>query len=59
MNGLKQMRKARNLTLKDVARGIGVGDAAVSLWERGERFPRKPILVKLCEFFNCKVDDLL
>ena len=59
MQGLKQMRKERKLTLKDIARGIGCGQAAVSLWERGERFPRKPVLEKLCVFFNCKVDDLL
>ena len=59
MNGLKQKRKEMQLTLKDIANQIGVKTAAVSLWERGERFPRKPMLDKLCVFFNCKVDELL
>ena len=59
MQGLKQKRKERKLTLKDIAAAIGCGQAVVSLWERGERFPRKPALDKLCTFFNCKVDDLL
>ena len=59
MNGLKQKRNERGLTLLQLANAIGVKQAAVSLWEQGERFPRKAALDKLCEFFNCKVDDLL
>ena len=59
MKGLKQKRKELNLTQKDIADRIGVKLSAVSLWELGERFPRKSTLDKLCAFFNCKVDDLL
>lgn len=59
MNGLKAKRKARKMTLEDVARIVNVTKSCVSLWERDERFPRKPVLDKLCAFFNCKVDALL
>ena len=59
MNGLKTKRKERRMTLEEVARIVGTTNSCVSLWERGERFPRKPALDKLCAFFNCKVDDLL
>lgn len=59
MNGLKTKRKERKMTLAELGNIIGVGKGAISLWERGERFPRKPALDKLCAFFNCKVDDLL
>lgn len=59
MDGLKQKRKARKMTLCQVANAIGVQQAAISLWEHGKRFPRKDTLDKLCAFFNCKVDDLL
>lgn len=59
MNGLKQKRKERKMTLEDVARIVGTTNSCVSMWERGERFPRRRILDKLCAFFNCKVDDLL
>ena len=59
MNGLKTKRKERKMTLEDIARIVGTTNSSVSMWERGERFPRKPVLYKLCKFFNCKVDDLL
>ncbi|WP_438848351.1 helix-turn-helix domain-containing protein [Anaerocaecibacter muris] len=59
MQGLKQKRKARSLTLCEVARAVGVRQSTATLWEQGKAFPRKATLDKLCEFFNCKVDDLL
>ena len=59
MKGLKQKRKAQKLTLEDIAKQIGVSFSAVSLWERGERFPRKPMLEKLCNLFSCNIDELL
>lgn len=59
MVGLKQKRKSMKLTLNDVATKIGVQPSAVCFWETGKRFPRKEMLNKLCEFFNCKIDDLL
>lgn len=59
MNGLKTKRKERKMTLEDIARIVGTTNSSVSMWERGERFPRRPVLDKLCAFFNCKVDDLL
>ncbi len=59
MQGLKSKLKSRVLKLLDVAMAVGVRDTTVSMWENGKSFPRKPALVKLCEFFNCKVDDLM
>lgn len=59
MTGLKQKRKERQMTLKELAEATGFKVAAISLWERGERFPRRPALDKLCAFFDCKMDDLL
>lgn len=59
MKGLKQKRKERKMTLAELGKILGYGQCAISTWERGERFPRKAALDKLCAFFNCKVDDLL
>ena len=59
MKGLKQKRKERGMTLLQLANAIGVQQAAVSLWERGKRFPRRETLEALCVLFSCKVDDLL
>ena len=59
MNGLKQKRKERGMTLLQLANAIGVKQAAISLWENGKRFPRKEMLVMLCQVFDCKMDELL
>lgn len=59
MQGLKRMRKERGITAAELATAVGVKQSGVSLWESGKRFPRKDTLKKLCEFFNCKVDDLM
>ena len=59
MQELKKLRKERGLTAVELAKAIGVKQSAVSLWESGKRFPRKDTLKKLCEFFDCKVDDLM
>ena len=59
MQGLKQKRKERGLTLTEMAQAVGVQQSTATLWEQGKAFPRKSTLDKLCEFFNCKVDDLL
>lgn len=59
MKGLKQKRKERGMTLLQLANAIGVKQAAISLWERGKRFPRREKLDALCVLFECKMDDLL
>lgn len=59
MKGLKQKRKERGMTLLQLANAIGVRQAAISLWERGKRFPRKDTLLVLCKIFDCRLDDLL
>ena len=56
MKGLKQKR---NMTTIELANAIGIKQGSISMYENGKRFPRKEVLNKLCEFFDCKVDDLL
>jgi transcriptional regulator with XRE-family HTH domain len=43
----------------DVARNVGVKQAAVSSWERGVSTPRKSILLALARLYACTVDELL
>lgn len=59
MNGLTKKRKERGITMCILSEKIGVRQSTISMWETGKAFPRKAALDKLCEFFNCKVDDLL
>lgn len=56
---LRQLRKSKGATIKDVADAVGVSVATVSLYERGLRSPSYEILLKLGEYFDVSVDYLL
>lgn len=56
---LKKLRKRKRLTQKQLAAEIGISVNALSMYERGIRFPRVKTLEKLAGTLNCKVRDLL
>lgn len=57
--GVKEMRKKRGLTQKQLAELLGVKQQNISDWERGERSPSVKNLKKLSEILNCQIDDLV
>lgn len=59
LESLRQLRKSKGVTMKDVAAVIGVSEATVSLYERGLRSPSYEVLLKLGEYFGVSVDYLL
>lgn len=56
---LIELRKQENLSQRDLAKAIGTTQAAVSLWERGERTPDIDTLLKLADLFKVTADYLL
>lgn len=54
-----EMRKAQNLTQKDLAGSLGVTDKAVSKWERGASCPDITLLLPLSRLLNVSVEELL
>lgn len=58
MQGLRRMRKAGRWKAQEIADAIGKTAACVYAYEKGKREPKKEIRDKLCEFFNCKEEDL-
>lgn len=59
MNKLKELRKGRNLTQKELAKLLGVDRSTIAQWERGENMPRTKMLIQIAKVFKCKVDTLL
>ena len=55
---LKELRAEKRISGPQLAERIGVSASTVSMWETGERFPRKKYLDSLCEFFNVSYDYL-
>lgn len=61
MNRIKELRKKFGYNQQKLAAliGDGVSQAAISKWEKGESFPRKERVKKLCEIFDVSEDVLM
>lgn len=55
---LKEMREEAGLSMLQLAKEIGVSDAAICKWENGLAEPKITYLVRLAEFFDCTIDYL-
>lgn len=59
MKGLKEKREARELSLRQVGKALGVHLQTIFNYEKGTRFPNAEMLKKLAAFFNCTIDELM
>lgn len=55
---LLECRKQHNLSQKALADLLGLTDAAVTMMEKGKRFPSYEIFLKLADCFNVSLDYL-
>ena len=56
---IKELRKEKNMTQKELAEKIGLTDKAISKWERGLSFPDITMLSSLAEVFDVDVSEIL
>ncbi len=56
---ITELRKANNLTQKELADKLHITDKAVSKWERGQSYPDITILPQLCAQLGVTVTELL
>lgn len=54
-----EMRKAKNLTQKQLAEQLNITDKAISKWERGMGYPDITMLVPLAEILGVTTNELL
>ena len=52
-------RKKAGLTQMEVAKALGVSDAAVCQWEKGETMPTGKRLREVAKLYKCSIDKLL
>lgn len=57
-NKIKEYRKLKGLTQKELARAVGMGDTTIANYEKGLRTPKKNTLFKLANAFDISIDDL-
>jgi len=56
---LKELREEKGLLSKDFAKIMSVEPATITNWEKGNRFPKDDVLIKIADYFNCSIDYLL
>ena len=55
---IKKYRELAGITPAELARIMGVDQAAVTRWERGLVWPRAAKIPKLADLFGCTIDQL-
>lgn len=56
---LKEIRVSQNITQKKLAHDLQYNTSLISMWEHGTREPSNETLIKLAEYFNVTLDELM
>ena len=56
---LKEFRKTKKMTQRDLADRFNVSNITVSRWETGKQTPSFETVILLAKFFECTIDDLV
>lgn len=58
-NRLRELRKSRHLTMKQLGAEFGIAESTISQYETGKRQPDNETLLRFGEFFDVSVDYIL
>ena len=56
---IRKLRRALDITQRELAEKLGVERSTVAKWEEGKSKPRAEMLAKIAQVLNCSVDELL
>ncbi len=59
MRRLPALRRERELTRKEIAKGVGVTLGKYDKWEAGKVLPKSEDIASLAKFYELSVDDFL
>ena len=58
-DNLQHLRATRNMTQEQLAMLLGVSRQSVSKWEAERAYPEMGKLLRLCDMFDCSLDELV
>ena len=58
-DNLRRIRKYKKISQEELAEKVGVSRQSVSKWECAESYPEMDNILKLCDIFHCKINDLV
>lgn len=56
---LRELRKDKKLSMKQLSTKVGIADSCISRWENGQTIVNADQLIIFAKFFNVSVDYLL
>lgn len=56
---LRELRKSKSVTQKEIAQELNVTERNYQSWEGGKTKPGYDAIIALCDFFDCSADYLL
>ena len=56
---LKELFESDSRSMTSIAKSLGVSKQAVSMWNSGERSPKKSVLIKIAEMYNVSIEWLM
>lgn len=56
---LQYLRAERRMTQEQLAMLLGVSRQSVTKWEAEKSYPEMDKLIKMCQIFECSLDDLV
>lgn len=59
MKIIRDKRKSKGISQKELAKRIGVDQTAVSMWETGKAMPKANKLPALAKILDCSIEELL
>ena len=59
MNRIRELRKQKDMTQKELAKHLQIADSTLSYWEMGRYEPDNDALMKLSRFFSVPIDYIL
>ena len=58
-DNLKILRKKNKLTQEDLASCLNISPKTISSWEKGRSEPKIDFLIRLSDYFNVSIDELI
>jgi len=56
---LKELREKRSISQKQLAIDLNVSVGCVGMWESTTQIPKASVLLKIADYFNVSIDELL
>lgn len=56
MNRIRELRRSKNLTMKELGAIVGVSESTISLYENEKRQPDNDTLFRIADYFNVTLD---